>query len=104
MIYGPQLIFLIFLISDEFFFFFKVWWQDATLFVYFSYFITYIYSFNHMHTIHLSVAGASHHFLIACKLSGKNLPVPCGAKPRFELGPALQKADALPAKPLCTIS
>jgi hypothetical protein len=32
-----------------FFFFFYVWWQDATLFVYFSYFMTYIHSFNHIH-------------------------------------------------------
>jgi hypothetical protein len=32
----------------------KVWWQDATLFVYFSYFITYKHPFNHIHTIHLS--------------------------------------------------
>jgi hypothetical protein len=30
----------------------KVWWQYATLFVYFSYFITYIQSSNHIHTIH----------------------------------------------------
>jgi hypothetical protein len=35
-------------------FFLKVWWQDATLFVYFSYFYN-IHSFNHIHTIHLSV-------------------------------------------------
>jgi hypothetical protein len=34
----------------------KVWWQDATLFVYFSYFITYIHLFNHIHSIHLSFA------------------------------------------------
>ncbi len=33
----------------------KVWWHDATLFVYFSYFIAYIHSFDHIHTIHLSV-------------------------------------------------
>ncbi len=25
----------------------KVWWQDATLFIYFSFFITYIHSFNY---------------------------------------------------------
>ncbi len=28
----------------------KVWWQNATLLVYFSYFITDIHSFNHIHT------------------------------------------------------
>ncbi len=32
-------------------FFLKVWWQYATLFVYLSYFITYIQSSNHIHTI-----------------------------------------------------
>jgi hypothetical protein len=34
----------------------KVWWHDATLFVYFSYFTIYKYTFNHIHTTHLSVA------------------------------------------------
>jgi hypothetical protein len=34
----------------------KVWWHDDTLFVYFLYFMIYIHSFNHIHTIHLSVA------------------------------------------------
>jgi hypothetical protein len=34
----------------------KVWWHDATLFVYFSYFTMYIHSFNHILTTHLSVA------------------------------------------------
>jgi hypothetical protein len=35
---------------------FKVWWQDATRFVYFFiFFITYIHSFNHIYTIHLSI-------------------------------------------------
>ncbi len=55
----------------------KVWWHDATLLVYFSYFITYIYSFIRSHSyIHTSpFAGASLHFFIACKLSGKNHPV-----------------------------
>jgi hypothetical protein len=37
---------------------YKVWWHDATLFVYFSYFydVPYIHSFYHIHTTHLSVA------------------------------------------------
>jgi hypothetical protein len=34
----------------------KVWWHEATLFVYFLYFTIYIHSFNLIHTIHLSVA------------------------------------------------
>jgi len=34
------------------------------------------------------------HFLIAGQLSGKNPS--WGAEPRIELGPALQRADALP--------
>jgi hypothetical protein len=33
-----------------FFIFFKVGWQDATLFVYFSYFITYIHTFIQSHS------------------------------------------------------
>ncbi len=54
------------------FFFLKVWWQYATLFVYFSYFLTYILSSNHIHTIH---SPRPLHLLIACKLSGTDLPV-----------------------------
>jgi hypothetical protein len=62
--------------NQYFSFFIKVWWQDATLFVYFSYFITYIHSITFIHYIYPSpFAEASLHFLIACKLSGKNLPV-----------------------------
>jgi hypothetical protein len=54
----------------------KVWWQDATLFVYFSYFITYIHSITFIQYIYpTSFAEASLHLFIACKLSGKNLPV-----------------------------
>jgi hypothetical protein len=82
----------------------KVWWQDATLFVYFSYFFyfllhTYIHSFNHIHTIHLSIAirgglSPSPHCLKA-----QWEDPPCGAEPGIELGPALQQADALPTEP-----
>ncbi len=74
----------------------NVWWHDATLFVYFSYFYN-IHSYNHIHTIHLSVAirrGLSpflHRFYAQWKTP------PCGAEPRIELGPALQQADALPS-------
>jgi hypothetical protein len=40
------------LVKDIYIFFIKVWWQYATLFVSFSFFITYIQSSNHIHTIH----------------------------------------------------
>jgi hypothetical protein len=43
------------------------------IFVYFSYFMTYIHSFNHIHPS--SFAEVSLHIFIAGKLSGKNLPV-----------------------------
>ena len=33
----------------------KVWWDDATLFVYF-YILQYIHSFHHIHSVHSSVA------------------------------------------------
>jgi hypothetical protein len=63
----------------------KVWWQDATLFVYFSYFfITYTLS----PSLH--------------RLKAQWEDPPCGAEPRIELGPALQQADALPNEPRCT--
>ncbi len=56
--------------------FLKVWWQDATLFVYFSYFYN-IHAFISITFIHYiypsSFAEASLHFFIACVLSGKHL-------------------------------
>jgi hypothetical protein len=73
-------------------------------FVYFSYFTAYIHSFDHIHTIHLSVAicrGLSpspHRFV-----SSVGRPS-CGAEPRIEPGPALQQADVLPTEPRRTIS
>ncbi len=76
-------------------FFLNVWWHDATLFVYFSYFfITYIHSFIHSITFIQYIypspfAEASLHFLIACLLSGETPP--CGAEARIELKPALQQ-------------
>ncbi len=79
----------------------------ATLFIYFVFFNTYIP--NHIHTMILipyfhpsPFAEASLHFLIALVLSGEKPP--CGAKPRIELGPALQQADALPTEPRRTIT
>jgi hypothetical protein len=76
-------------------FFLNIWWHDATLFVYFSYFYN-IHLYNHIHPS--PFAEASLHFLIACMLSGKDLP-----EPGIELGPALQQADALPTEPRRTI-
>ncbi len=56
----------------------------------------YIHTFIQSQFIHPSpFAEASLHFLIAYMLSGEDLPV----VPRIELGPALQKADALPTEP-----
>ncbi len=72
-----------------------------------NFFIFYnIHTFIHLITfiqyIYPSPFGkASLHFLIACLLSGETPP--CGAKPRIELGPALQQADSLPAEPRRTI-
>jgi hypothetical protein len=73
-----------------------VWWQDATLFVYFIFYNigTYIHSFNHIHTLHLSVMirrGLSP--FPHCMEAQLEKP-PCGAEPRIELGYALQQADA----------
>jgi hypothetical protein len=69
----------------------------------FSYFITYTHSFNHIHTVHLSIAfhwGLSLHFFIACPLSGKDLPV----VPSRESNSNLHQADALPTEPRRTIT
>jgi hypothetical protein len=63
---------------------------------------TFIHSFNHIHTVHLSIAEASLHFLIACLLRGETPP--CGAEPKTELGPALQQADVLQIEPRRTIN
>ncbi len=52
----------------------------------FNIFTTYI-----QHIYPSPFAGASLHLLIACKLSGKNLP---GAEPRIELRPVSQQSRA----------
>jgi hypothetical protein len=75
----------------------------ATLIIYFVFFYTCIP--NHIHTmiqyIHpSSFAKAS--LLIALVLSGEKPP--WGAEPRYELGPALQQASALPIELRCTPS
>ncbi len=76
------------------------------LFIFHIFFITcihYIHSFNHIHTIHLSIAirwglSPSPH-----RLKAQWEDPPCGAELRIELGPALQQADALPTEPRRTI-
>jgi hypothetical protein len=67
------------------------------------FFITYIHSFNHIQTIHLSIAirwglSPSPH-----RLKAQWEDPPCAAEPGIELGPALQQADALPTEPRRTI-
>ncbi len=69
----------------------------------FDIFIAYIHSITFIQYIYPSpFAEASLHFLIACLLSGETPP--CGGKPRIELGPALQQADALPTEPRRTMN
>ncbi len=54
----------------------KVWWQDATLFVYFHIFRTYIHSFNHNTFIRLhSLKPLSISSSLVCSLSGEDLHV-----------------------------
>ncbi len=93
---------------NERYFMFKVYFKGlmavATLFISFVFFNTCMP--NHIHTmiqyIHPSpVAEASLHFLIALVLSGEKPP--WGAEPRFELGPAVQQASALPTELRCTL-
>jgi hypothetical protein len=40
---------------------------------------------------------------MSSQLSAQWAEPPWGAEPRFELGPALQQASALPTKPRCTL-
>ncbi len=88
-------------------FFFFMFGGRIPLFLFnFHFFITYgtnIHSFNHIHTIHLSIAirwdlSPSPHCLKA-----QWEDPPCGAELRIEL-PALQEANALPTEPRRTIN
>ncbi len=74
----------------------KVWWQYATLFVYFYIFfnIHTVQSSNHIHTIH-----SPRPLSISSSLVAQWERPPCGAEPGIELGPAFQQADALPTEP-----
>ncbi len=81
------------------FFFLNVWWHDATLLVYFSYFITYIHTFIQSHSYNTFIRRHSLRPLsISSSLVCSVGEPPCGAEPRIELGPALQQADALPTE------
>jgi hypothetical protein len=70
--------------------------------IYYFYFIQYIHSYIHHSTfIHK-------HSLRPISMSSQQpaqwAEPPWGAEPRFELGPALQQASALPSKPRCTLN
>ncbi len=68
----------------------KVWWHYATLFKIY-YFLTLIYALQ-SHSVHPSV------FLNPHRVFAQQGEPPWDAEPRFELGPALQQADALPTE------
>jgi hypothetical protein len=73
----------------------KVWWQDATLFIYFDFYN--IHTFIQSQYIHPSpFAEASLHIFIAFVLSGENFPV----------GPSRESNSGLPfSKPTrCQLS
>jgi hypothetical protein len=78
----------------------KVWWQDAALFVYFSYFITHNHSIKFIQNTFFRrhLPGP---LSIAFKLSGKTLPVVPSRE--SELWPAFRQADALPTEPCRTV-
>jgi hypothetical protein len=75
-----------------------------TLFLSIFHILHNIHSFNHIHTIHLSVtilrglSPSPHH------LKAQWEKPPCGAELRIELGPALQQADVLPTEPRRTMT
>ena len=66
-----------------------VWWPYATLLAFI--FLFYI----HQHSLRP--------ISISSQLSAQWVEPPWGAEPRFELGPALQQASALPTEPHCTL-
>jgi hypothetical protein len=82
-------------------FFFKVWWQlPLFIFYYFCLFHLHTFVITFIQNIHPSpFAEASLHFLHCLSLRVKKPP--WGAEPRFELGPAVQQASAIPTGPCC---
>jgi hypothetical protein len=63
-------------------------------------FITSIHSFNHIHTIHISIAIRRGLSPSPHRLKAQWEKAPCGA----ELGPAIPQADVLPTEPRRTIT
>jgi hypothetical protein len=79
--------------------FFKVWWPNATLFAFI--FLYTVDTFIHHSFIHKHLLRP---ISISSQLSAQWAEPPWGAEPRFELGPALQQASALPTEPHCTLT
>ncbi len=80
----------------------KVWWYDATLFVY--YLVQYIHSFHHIHTVHSSVTIRRSSSPSSHGWSAQWEKPPWGAEPRIKLGPASQQAESLPTELPNTLS
>ncbi len=72
------------------------------LFFYFISFFFHTYNTLNNHS-HILTSLNICHSLIAEQLSGRHAP-PWGAESGFELGPALQRADMLPAEPCRTLN
>jgi hypothetical protein len=78
--------------------FLKVWWPDATLF----YFISFFFHTLHSHILtSLNIRRGSSPF--PHRWSAQWQTPPWGAESGFELGPALQRADMLPTEPCRTL-
>jgi hypothetical protein len=71
----------------------KVWWQHATLLVFINLYTLDTFTHHSFINIHWGPSP----YLHSCRLSGWNLHG-VASRPRFELGPALQQASALPTE------
>ncbi len=76
----------------------KVWWNDATLFVYLNFLVHTVHSVHQILTIHSSVAIRRGSSPSAHRWSAHWEKPPRGAEPRIEVGHTLQQADALPSE------
>jgi len=86
-------------------YFLKVWWQDATLFdLFYDFWLysTYIHTITFVHYSHPSPVAEVHLQFPHCLRAQWEKP-PWGAEPRFELGPAIQQASALPIELRCSL-